>query len=181
MDAIAIRRWIECPDPKALIPEIDAIFFTSSATQAFESETARSSFRERWLGRYLAGNPDLTHIAIAPGGTVAGYIIGSLEDPALSSRFSDLGYFQKLAALTREFPAQLHINLAPQYRSHGIGARLIEALASDVAAAGAPGLHAITARGMRNVGFYLRNGFAEVGSVDWNGRDLVFLARKLRS
>lgn len=32
---------------------------------------------------------------------------------------------------------------------------------------------------MRNVGFYVRNGFALVGEAGWNGRTVVMLARSL--
>jgi hypothetical protein len=37
----------------------------------------------------------------------------------------------------------------------------------------------VTARGMRNVGFYTANGFHEAGALSSNGRDIVFLARSL--
>jgi hypothetical protein len=33
---------------------------------------------------------------------------------------------------------------------------------------------------MRNVGFYLANGFREAGALASNGREIVFLARSLK-
>ena len=84
-----------------------------------------------------------------------------------------------LPALTRRFPAHLHINLARRFRNRGIGARLIEAFAEIARQAGAPGLHVVTGRAMRNVRFYERCGFVERGSTRRNGRELVFLGRQL--
>jgi GNAT superfamily N-acetyltransferase len=75
--------------------------------------------------------------------------------------------------------AHLHVNLAPAFRNRGLGARLIEAFAARAAAAGAQGVHVVTARSARNVRFYLRCGFAELGASPWNGREAVFLARAL--
>ncbi len=59
----------------------------------------------------------------------------------------------------------------------GIGAALIGAFADLASEAGAPGMHAVTSRGMRNVGFYLANGFEERGATTMNDRELVFLGR----
>ena len=61
----------------------------------------------------------------------------------------------------KRFPAHLHINLAAAFRSQGIGAQLIEAFAGHAKRAGAPGMHAVTGKGMRNVRFYIRCGFTE--------------------
>ena len=96
------------------------------------------------------------------------------------TRFADIGYFRTdFARLTRLFPAHLHINLDQRFRGQGIGARLIEAFAAIARRAGAPGVHAVTGRGMRNVGFYQRCGFFERGSALWNGGEIVFLGRSL--
>ena len=77
------------------------------------------------------------------------------------------------------YPAHLHINLGPAFRSRGIGARLIEAFAAVARARGAPGMHVVTGEGMRNVRFYQRCGFVEAGRTTWNGRPIIFLARSL--
>jgi GNAT superfamily N-acetyltransferase len=81
--------------------------------------------------------------------------------------------------LTKRFPAHLHINLDAGFRSQGIGAALIEAFAARAKRAGAAGLHAVTGKGVRNVGFYLRCGFTERATAVWNGREIVFLGREL--
>jgi len=166
-----------------LIAELDAIFFASSATQTFADDAARAAFRERWLGRFLAHDPQHAFLAIAAGRgageTLAGYLVGALDDPAKAARFADLSYFREMAHLTARYPAQLHVNLAPGWRGQGIGRDLVSAFCDHAAAAGAPGVHVFTAPGMRNVRFYAACGFAEVGRCDWNGHEIVMLARRL--
>ena len=44
---------------------------------------------------------------------------------------------------------------------------------------GAAGVHVVTGAQARNVGFYLRNGFAPLAHTAWNGRPLVLLGRPL--
>lgn len=176
-----ILRWskLERASREPLLPAIDAIFFGASGTQSFPDETARAAFRERWLGRYLEHDPAWFYVAAAHNRDVRGYLAGCLDDPAVTPRFADIGYFTSLAALTAQYPAHLHINLAPNARSHGIGGRLIARFAADATVAGVKGMHVITGHGMRNVGFYLRNGFREAARFAWRGRDLLFLARNL--
>jgi GNAT superfamily N-acetyltransferase len=166
--------------PPDLASQIDGIFFEASSRSSFVSAEERAAFRERWLGRYLKGGTDVVLVAQDRDGSVAGYLVGALDDPAGQDRFADIGYFRAaFGDLCRRYPAHLHINLAPAFRSRGIGARLIDAFAARAAAAGAPGLHVVTARGMRNVRFYTRCGFSELGAAAWNGREVVFLGKPL--
>jgi GNAT superfamily N-acetyltransferase len=159
--------------------QIEAIFWQTSA-RTFAQGPERDAYRERWLGRYMQGGSDVVLLALVGEDTVAGYLVGALENPTGQARFADIGYFRTdFADLTRRFPAHLHINLAAALRSRGIGAQLIEAFAGHAKRAGAPGMHAVTGKGMRNVGFYQRCGFAERGSATWNGRQIVFLGRDL--
>lgn len=176
---VAIERFDTGTASHAAIAELDDIFFSASSTQQFASEQARSEFRERWLGSYLSSDKDDTFVAVTGTGRIVGYLVGSLRDPAHDPRHAALGYFTAFAPMTGRYPAHLHINVASQYRSAGVGARLIEAFAAHAASRGAPGMHVVTGKGMRNVGFYLRNGFALVGEAGWNGRTVVMLARSL--
>ena len=122
----------------ALLAQVDAIFFETSLRK-FEPGPERDAFRERWLGRYLHGGGDVALVAMTDAAVVAGYLVGALENPAESPRFADIAYFRNdFAGLCRQFPAHLHINLAPAFRSQGIGARLIAAFAAHAASAGAP-------------------------------------------
>jgi ribosomal protein S18 acetylase RimI-like enzyme len=167
---VVIRRWTEIPDRHRLMPEFDAIFFEASNTKAFAGEAERCAFRERWLGKYLAKEPQFAYVALAGAQKLAGYLVGSLSEPVGFEAFANAAW---------EYPAHLHVNLAPQFRNRGIGARLIGAFASDALLAGAPGMHVVTSSDSRNVGFYTRNGFAEVARTSVDGRELVFLGRKL--
>ena len=180
-DDIAIRRIDGATMPADVAAQVDAIFFEASGRTSFASPEERAGFRERWLGRYLRGGTDAVLIAQDPSGTVAGYLIGALDDPAEQARFADVDYFRgAFRELCRRYPAHLHINLAATSRNRGIGARLIDAFAAHAAAAGAPGLHIVTAKAARNVRFYTRCGLAEAGATCWNGREVVLLAKPLQ-
>lgn len=158
---------------------LDSIFFEASGTQVFASPEAKAAFRDGWFGSYLTLNAGETFLAIDRAGAVVGYVVGALQDPASDSRYADLGYFRDFAHLTRLYPAHLHMNVAPQHRSAGLGARLIQAFASHAASAGCPGLHVVTGAGLRNVGFYLRNGFEPLAEAPWKSAAVVLLGRKL--
>lgn len=175
----SIVRFSEISDASVVQAGIDAIFFEASNTKSFDDAGARAAFRERWLGRYLAHDPHWFYVAFAPNGEVAGYLAGSLDDPALTPRFSDIGYFAEFKSLTRLFPAHLHVNVAQQLRGSGAGSALVTLFAADAAKAGAPGVHVVTSRGARNVGFYERNGFFEQGASGQGAREVVFLGRAL--
>jgi ribosomal protein S18 acetylase RimI-like enzyme len=168
---IDIRRWTEIPGKERLLPALDAIFFEASNTKSFADDDARATFRERWLGKYLTNEPEYAYVALARDGTLAGYLVGSLIEPSGFEQFADAAW---------DYPAHLHVNLAPQFRDRGIGGALIEVFAADAAHAGAPGMHVVTSADSRNVTFYTRNGFAEVARTKIGGRDLVFLGRLLK-
>lgn len=174
-----IEHWIARADRAALEAGIEAIFFDSAANQAFASPREREAFRERWLGRYLEHDPALVLVALEDTGAVAGYLVGSLDDPARAPRFADIGYFATFDALTARYPAHLHVNVAGDWRNAGLGARLVAHFVAEARAAGAPGVHVVTGSASRNRTFYERAGFREAGSTPWNGRDVVFLARNL--
>lgn len=178
MTEIKIARWSDLTDRTNLTAALDRIFFEASGTKVFDGEKQRAAFRERWLGRYLRDDPDFCFVAFVDD-TVAGYVCGSLDDPARAPRFADLGYFADFVGLTKNYPAHLHVNVAATHRGRRIGGRLVSAFADAVRAAGVPGVHVVTERGARNVAFYERNDFHEAGATQWNGRVLVFLCRNL--
>lgn len=182
MPDVEICRWDEIAPGRRrdrLRGELDHIFFSSSARQTFDSADDRMAFHERWLGRYLEHFPQHALVALDETDRAVGYVIGSLEDPARDPLFADVAVLQHFRALTARYPAQLHINVDADCRGRGVGARLIAAFSDMVQRAEAPGVHAITARGMRNVGFYLANGFRELGATAIDGLELLFLGRDL--
>jgi GNAT superfamily N-acetyltransferase len=159
--------------------QVDAIFFEASG-RTFAPGPERAAFRERWLGRFLQGGTDIVLLAIDGGETVAGYLVGALDDPSQQSRFADISYFARdFRDLCRRYPAHLHINLAPGFRNQGVGVQLIENFAARASAAGAPGMHVVTGKQARNVSFYTRCGFVPLRETVWNGSDIVFLGRNL--
>ena len=141
--------------------QVDDIFFGASG-RTFTPGPERAAFRERWLGRFLQGGTDVV----------------ALHDPSQQPRFADISYFARdFRDLCRRYPAHLHINIAPAYRSRGVGAQLIAAFAARALEAGAPGMHVVTGKQARN--FYTRCGFSQVGATVWNDSDIVFLGRNL--
>lgn len=198
MPDVTICRWTDlmgapcmgAPDlaglerRRGLIAGLDHVFFTSSARQSFADAAEKAAFRERWLGRYLAHYPDFALVALDGARNAIGYVIGSPNDPVRDPLFADLTFLSAFSHLTARYPAQLHVNLDEEWRGLGIGAQLVSAFSDLAREAGAPGAHAVTARGMRNVGFYLANGFLErgaalQGSTDLDRRELLFLGRDL--
>jgi GNAT superfamily N-acetyltransferase len=163
----------------AIREDLDQIFFEASGTRSFPSEVARRAFHDKWLGSYLHMNQEDAFVALTAEGRCAGYVVGALNDPAQDPRHADLSYFGAFAGLTATYPAHLHINVASQYRSVGVGAALVQAFVQHAAARGAPGIHVVTGKGMRNVGFYLRNGFVHLAETEWNGKHVVMLGRRL--
>jgi GNAT superfamily N-acetyltransferase len=176
---IQIHRYADLKRDSILLSGIDNVFFGASNTQTFASDAARQEFRERWLGRYLTHDSAWAYVALSGDGTVAGYLVASLDDPARTPRFADVPYFSHFADLTTAYPAHLHVNLDAAFRNHGIGGRLLARFMADAHNAGAPGVHVVTSRGARNVAFYNRNGFVESGAHGVGTREVVFLARTL--
>ena len=159
---------------------IDRIFFEASSVRSFESRSARIAFHWLWLGRYLVEEPAHAFVALedgAAGCDVAGYLVGSLADPAPRPEFANLDYFAAFADVTARFPAHLHVNVCAARRGARIGEHLVAAFERHAAAAGAPGVHIVTGAGMRNVGFYERLGFHEVGRTP-RGRGIVVMLAK---
>lgn len=143
----------------------------------------RESFVERWLGRFLAHDPDKVLLLVDRGtggeAVVAGYLVGATDNPSTAPRFADLSYFRDFADACARYPAHLHINLDPRYRGGGHGARLILAFAEIVRGHKLPGLHVVTAANARNVRFYERFGFTPVARTFWNTRPIVMLGLNL--
>lgn len=159
------------------VAQLNDIFFSSSATQSFAGPAARAAFHERWLGLYVQHDAAHAFLAFDAESHVIGYVVGTIEDLAMLPRFADLASARAFAALSRIYPAHLHINLAAKARNQGIGARLIETFAAHAQAQGAGGVHVVTSASSRNVRFYNRCGFHEAGRAAAGSGEMVFLAR----
>lgn len=176
---VIIRPFVFLAGDTNALAAIDKIFFMSSNTKTFANDSARAAFRQLWLGRYLQHFPESCFIAVDAADNPLGYICGSLQDPARDPVFSDQPHLQLFAHVTPNYPAQLHINLAESARGQGIGAALVGTFSRHAARFGAPGMHAISSRGARNLRFYAANLFDEVSAVIVGDKELVFLGRKL--
>lgn len=174
---VAVEAWLARPRGAADVAALEAIFFSSSGTQQFSGPAERASFRERWLGRYLLADATHVFVAVTPTAGIVGYVIGSLDDIGRLARFADLASARQFAEASARYPAHLHINVAADHRSSGIGARLIEVFAAHAAMRGACGMHVVTSAASRNVRFYQRCGFHEAARIASSGGDKVLLAR----
>ena len=135
----------------------------------------RQTFKERWLGRYIAYDIESFFVAITEVDTVAGYLAGCLDNPAHNPLFADIGYCTSFAPLCDRYPCHLHINLDERYRNRGIGTALIAAFAAQAASSGRSGIHVVTGERARNVRFYEKNEFRPLATAHWNAAQVVFM------
>ncbi|MDX2202671.1 MAG: GNAT family N-acetyltransferase [Hyphomicrobiaceae bacterium] len=164
---------------QGLVPGIEAVLFATAA-RVYPEGPERDAFREKWLGRFLDCERDVLLVALGAQDAVAGYLVGTFDNAAESPRFLDMPHFREhFSAQCAQYPAHLHINLLAQHRGKGLGAQMIDRFGGLVRQAGLPGMHVTTGRGMRNVAFYLRNGFSECGTFQRNGGAMLFLGRRV--
>lgn len=168
-------RLTKLPDTSAALKALEEIFFLSSGRTEFASAAARAAFFHTWTGWYLENAPWDVWFWRDPDGSFAGYLTGCLDSADAEGLFETLPKYATFDDLFPRFPAHLHVNVHPDRRGHGIGQKLVERFAEDCVAEGIPGVHVVTADGMRNVGFYNRLGFTEAVLR----KPLLFLGRPL--
>jgi GNAT superfamily N-acetyltransferase len=162
-------------DEAAVLPQIEAIFFDSAATQSFASEAERTTYCDLWLGRYVWHCPEAFLIARGPSGEVAGYLAGALfsnKEPLPGPDYYD-GF---PAGLIAAYPAHLHVNVRHDHRGRNVGSTLIDAFRAICRAHDVGGLHAVTAAGSRAAAFFMRCGLEERATADWRRHRLAYLA-----
>jgi GNAT superfamily N-acetyltransferase len=173
-----IVRLVEEPDWRDVLPQIDAIFFATSAVQNFRDDRHRASFRVRWLGRYLEQFQESFFIARAGDGTIAGYLAGCLANPAFNPLFDDTVAYKAFAPWCATYPSHLHVNVDARFRNLGVGTGLIEAFSVYARGHRAPGMHVITDKG-RNEAFYKQIGFRPLAVTRSSGIEVLFMGKKL--
>src|SRR5262249_47722677 len=104
---------------------------------------------------------------------------GCLKNPTQLADFSDVEYFRTNSDICRDYPAHLHVNVAPQWRNRGLGAALIERFADWARLHSVGGIHLVTSSTSRNIPFYKRAGFSELRTFHWNSGTSVCMGRKL--
>ena len=123
--------------------------------------------------------PDFVFCALEKNGAgteVLGYILAC---PTVQKDFKNLD--QKGLDLWKEFysdyPAHLHINCAEKARGKGVGSKLLRCLEERLKEREISGLHLVTAKGARNVGFYERNSYRVLSEKELSGIPLLLLGK----
>ena len=178
---LRIRPYSDLAAPAAVRRQIADILLVSANPRRVAAEASQAAFLARWLDPYVAAYPEQLLVALDEGeaGRVLGILTGCL-DSAAAAVFQDLHpYYRLFADLYAVYPAHFHINCRPDHRGRGIGSRLVRHFVSLCREAGLPGVHLVTAPGVRNVGFYRRNGFTEAVERAEDGRGYLFLGQRL--
>ncbi|HAZ12610.1 MAG: hypothetical protein A2X86_11570 [Bdellovibrionales bacterium GWA2_49_15] len=161
--------------------QIETIFFQTSSVQQFASDQARDSFKDRWLTPYLTSqkSENLYSVWVAMDeSTVVGYLTGHAQT-ALFRQVHDHLSLSLFADLHDDYPAHLHINMAPNQQGKGLGASLISAYMQELQSHKICGVHLVTGPKARNTGFYRRQGFNAEYIRNGGGVDLLFMGQKL--
>ena len=144
-----------------LVAQVEAIFWETSA-RTFAPGPERDAFRERWLGRYMQGGSDVVLLALAGDGHGGRLCRRCAGEPGRAGALRRHRLFPHRLRRSHEAlpraPAHQPRRRFPQPRHRRAADRGLRRRARH---AGAPGMHAVTGKGMRNVGFYTRCGFVE--------------------
>lgn len=170
-----IVRLTDLPDQAVALAALEEIFFLSTTRTEFASAGERAAFLHTWTGWYVAQAPQDTHMAVAAGGTVVGYLTGCKDSAGAAELARTIPKYGVFADRFAAYPAHFHVNVRPGWRDRGIGRDLIERFADDCRADGLPGVHLVTGVFARNVAFYQRAGFTDATQRG----PLLFLGRRL--
>jgi ribosomal protein S18 acetylase RimI-like enzyme len=103
-----------------------------------------------FTGPYLLLEPELAFVLPGTEDRPAGYIVGTADTP-------------HFVAAYRDYPAHLHIALAPQARGRGAGRALMDTYLNALRSAGIPRVHlSMNAANSRARAFYDRLGFHQI-------------------
>ena len=169
---------LDADEQAPALERVEEIFFLSSATGGTLIGPDRDAFYRRWTGFYLGQHPDLV-LLYEDDGAVVGYLMGCDRSTEATRLFDDIFYFRAFEDCYANYPAHLHLNVLPEHRGVGVGARLIARFEELCAARGCAGVHLVTAAGARNRTFYERVGYETVSQRRVDERDLVLLGRKI--
>lgn len=155
-------------------PQVDEIFFESSAKKDFKNEEEKEAFRYKYLGFYLEKYPDLA--LMAGEERILGYTVGALDskDQGLQRIQPHLNLFQEYFD---KFPAHLHINCHALSRGMGIGSFLIKELEKLFAVHGVIGYHIMTSPDARSRDFYQKLGLHFEVIKEFHGTEILFMGK----
>lgn len=154
-----------------------------SAASPVEEGQKRIDFLNRWVFQYLDKFPEFVFCAIeekidSDEYEVLGYILACPDSIGEYKSLDQSGLDLWLAFYT-DYPAHLHINCTESARGKGVGSKLLCCLEEELINQKVKGLHLITAKGARNVGFYQKNSFEVISEKEWSGTSLLFLGKVL--
>lgn len=158
------------------LAEVSAIFWETSTRKAFHDIEERVLFQQRYLNAYLE---DGIALVARLDNHVVGYIIGVTDTLARIDILQHNPHMQSFQDFYQKYPAHLHINCTESVRGQGVGSELLLAFESELRLRGVLGVHLITGATARNVGFYVKNGFAHRVEGLWEGRPLLLLGKLL--
>lgn len=150
-----------------------------SAASPVAEGPKREEFLKRWLFQYLEKYPEYVFCALEKSALVTEVLGYILACPTVQRDFKNLD--QKGLDLWQEFyceyPAHLHINCAQSARGKGVGSKLLSCLELRLRERGVLGVHLVTAKGARNVGFYERNTYRILSEKELSGIPLLLLGK----
>jgi len=180
MDSVSrIERLANSTDIARDWADIEAILLMSVPLERQALVTNKPAFIAHWTDYYRYNQAELIYVARTAEGLLAGYLMGCADSRAAATSLAHHAGFALFADLHSAYPAHLHINCRPEYRTQGIGGRLIQALRKDLRDRSIGGVHVVTAMGARNVQFYRRNGFRQIDERVEQDRRLLFLGQHL--
>lgn len=156
--------------------QLREIFFESSARKEFKDEAEREAFFQKYAGIYISLYSDL--IFVANQGKVLGYCLGTSNslDAVILDLQPHVRIFEDLFA---EYPGHFHINCRVDARGCGVGAQLLEHFEKHLRTLQIPGVHLITSPDARNRSFYIRQGYCFEARRAFEGKELLFLGKKI--
>lgn len=177
-----LRRLSHIPnldERKALLAGVQRILVDCS-TKSFASDGEKDAFYQKWVKVYEDHFPDLFWLEIENDKDVTGYLTVCPESQQALPLIQPLiRYYDLFSDHFSEFPAHLHINVAPGNQGKGIGRRLIEAAVDELVNRHIKGLHLITSPTANNVLFYRTLDFRFELERKYSEIPLLFMGRTL--
>lgn len=156
--------------------DVKRIFWETSAIKEFSSQSAEDEFINKYLNSYL-NNENSLCLVYEENEEVLGYILG---DTILTKQyFKDHPYLLDKKEVLKDYPSHLHINLTQKARSKGIGSLLVNTFCKKLAELSSLGVHLLTAKGAKNVNFYLNLNFFINSEIKINEKEILLLSRKI--
>lgn len=140
-------------------------------------EVDRQAFLNRWLFQYIDQFPSYTFVATEDSNFL-GYITACPNTSEYFDKLDQKG-LDLWSSYYTLYPAHLHINCSSAARGKGVGSRLLAALEIKLRQDHVPGLHLITAKGARNVGFYEKNQYETLCENKLGETSLLFMGKRL--